>query len=198
MWRHQSTVHNYRICIAVNRGLHGVTPQDSNLRSHSHQELLHRQPSLRPTPHFLLFSFPHYHVTDQRLRAGIAQSVHRLATGVCRSGDRFPVGGEISCTRPDRSWGTSGLLYNGYRVFPGGKAAGAWRWPPTPSRAEVKERVKLYLFSPFGPSWPVLGWTFTLSLTSALDYSSLSFFSLCLYVSPELSMFLHFLCFKIS
>ena len=24
------------------------------------------------------------------------------------------------------------LLYNGYRVFPGGKAAGAWCWPPTP------------------------------------------------------------------
>jgi hypothetical protein len=25
-----------------------------------------------------------------------------------------------------------GLLYNEYRVFPGGKAAGAWCWPPTP------------------------------------------------------------------
>jgi hypothetical protein len=24
------------------------------------------------------------------------------------------------------------LLYNGYRVFPGGKAAGMWCWPPTP------------------------------------------------------------------
>ena len=24
------------------------------------------------------------------------------------------------------------LVHNGYRVFPGGKAAGAWRWPPTP------------------------------------------------------------------
>jgi hypothetical protein len=23
--------------------------------------------------------------------------------------------------------------YNGYRVFPGGKAVGAWCWPPTPS-----------------------------------------------------------------
>ena len=26
-----------------------------------------------------------------------------------------------------------------------------------PSSAEVKERVELYLYSPSGPSWPVLG-----------------------------------------
>jgi hypothetical protein len=26
----------------------------------------------------------------------------------------------------------------------------------TPSSAEVKERVELYLYSPSGPSWPVL------------------------------------------
>ena len=38
-------------------------------------------------------------------------------------------GGEIFRTRPDRPCGPPSLLYNGYRVFPGGKAAGAWRWP---------------------------------------------------------------------
>jgi hypothetical protein len=39
-----------------------------------------------------------------------------------------PGGGEIFRTCPDRPWGSpSLLLYNGYRVFPGGKAAGAWR-----------------------------------------------------------------------
>ena len=43
-------------------------------------------------------------------------------------------------------------------LFPGGKAAGAWRWSPTFS-AEVKERVELHIFSASGNSWPVLGWT---------------------------------------
>ena len=55
-------------------------------------------------------------------------------------------------------WGPPSLKYNGYRVIPGGKAAGVWRWPPTPSSTEVKEWVGLYLYSPTGPSWPVLGW----------------------------------------
>ena len=32
-----------------------------------------------------------------------------------------PGGDEIFRTRPDRSWGPPSLLYNGYRVFPGGK-----------------------------------------------------------------------------
>jgi hypothetical protein len=38
------------------------------------------------------------------------------------------------------------------------KAAGAWRLPPTPSSAEVKEGVELYLYFPTGSSWAVQGW----------------------------------------
>ena len=37
-----------------------------------------------------------------------------------------PGGSEIFRTRPDRPWGPPILLYNGHRVFPGCKAAGAW------------------------------------------------------------------------
>ena len=49
-------------------------------------------------------------------------------------------------------------------LFPGCKTTGAWRWSPTPSSAGVKERVEPYLYSPSGPSLPVLGWTLPLPL----------------------------------
>ena len=74
---------------------------------------------------------------------------------------KYPGGGEIFRTRPDRPWGLPSFLYNGYRVFPGGKAAGAWCWPPTPSQCRGHERVDLCLYSPPGPQWPVIGRTFT-------------------------------------
>jgi len=53
----------------------------------------------------------------------------------------------------------------GIGSFPGAKVAGAWRWPPTPSSAEVEGRVKLYICFPSGPSWPVIGWTLPLWCT---------------------------------
>ena len=65
-------------------------------------------------------------------------------------------GGEIFRTRPDLPWGQPNLLYNGYRVFAGVKRPGCGVDHPSPSSAEVKKRVELYLYSPCGPSWPVL------------------------------------------
>ena len=41
--------------------------------------------------------------------------------------------------------------------FPGVKWPGRGVDHPTPSSAEVKERVELYVYSSSGPSWPVLG-----------------------------------------
>ena len=56
------------------------------------------------------------------------------------------------------------LLYNGYRVpFPTVKRPRRAVNHPPPSSDEVKERVALYLYSPSGPSWPVLGWALPLS-----------------------------------
>ena len=61
-------------------------------------------------------------------------------------------GGDFFRTRSNRPWGPPSLLYNGYRVFPGGKAAGADLDHPSPSNTEVKERIELYLYSLSGPS----------------------------------------------
>ena len=81
----------------------------------------------------------------------LARSFHSLRAG--RWGRDFP----------HPSWPALGLTHPPIQwvpaLFPAGKAAGAWRWPPTPSSAEVKERVELYLYSPSGSSWPLLGWT---------------------------------------
>ena len=41
--------------------------------------------------------------------------------------------------------------------FPGVKQLGHGIDLPPPSRAEVNERVELYIYSPYEPFWPVLG-----------------------------------------
>jgi hypothetical protein len=91
------------------------------------------------------FSCPHHRW------AGIAQSVLRFATGWTVR-ESIPVGGWDFPHPSKPPLGPPSLLHKGYRVFPGGKAAGAWRWPPTPSSAEVKERVQLYIYSLSVPS----------------------------------------------
>jgi len=82
--------------------------------------------------------------------AGIAQSVQRLATGWTVRGSNTGGRCEVFRTCPDRPWGPPIQCVPG--LFPGGKAAVAWRWPPIPSSAKVKERAELYIYSTFGPS----------------------------------------------
>jgi len=86
----------------------------------------------------------------------------------------IPGEGEIFRTRPDRPWGPPSLLYNGHWVFPGGNLARPWRWLPSPppSSAEVKERVELYLCSPFWTSWPDLEWTLPFTFTYIWKYNT--------------------------
>jgi hypothetical protein len=48
--------------------------------------------------------------------------------------------------------------------FPGVKRPGRGVDHPPQSSAEVKEGVELYLYSPCGPSLPVLEWTWPLTL----------------------------------
>jgi len=56
------------------------------------------------------------------------------------------------------SSGTHPASYTmGTGSFPGVNWPGHGVDHPPPSSAEVKEGIELYLYSPSGPSWPVLG-----------------------------------------
>jgi len=69
----------------------------------------------------------------------------------------MPVGASFSAPVQNGSGGPPILLYNGYHVYPGLKRPGHGVDHPPPSSAEVKVRLELHLYSPSGPSWPVLG-----------------------------------------
>jgi hypothetical protein len=66
--------------------------------------------------------------------------------------------GEIFRTRPDGSCGPPILHTIGTGYFQGVKRPGRGLDHPHTSSAEFKERAELYPYSPFGPSWPCLGW----------------------------------------
>ena len=96
--------------------------------------------------------------------------------GLDGPGIEFQWGGEIFLTRPDWPWSLPNLLYNGYGVnFPGLSGRGVVLTTHPRSSAEVKERVEMYLYSPSGPSWPVLWRT--------LLYFTLLYFTLCTHTS---------------
>ena len=91
----------------------------------------------------------------------------------------YPGGGEIFRTCPDWPWGPPSLLYNGYRVSLPGLSNLGVAFTTHPTGVDVKERVELYLYSPYGLSWPVLGWTSiystgrssnTVSISKNIDY----------------------------
>ena len=67
-----------------------------------------------------------------------------------RSGIESRWGRDFSA-RPGWPWGPPSLLYNGYRIFPGGKVRpGRAADHSPPSSAEVFGRVELYLYPPLG------------------------------------------------
>ena len=78
-------------------------------------------------------------------------------------------GGEIFRFCPDRLWGPSSLLHNGYRVsFQGVKRPGRGVGHPPSSSAEVKERVELNLYPPSGPHRACNGITLPLPNSKAI------------------------------
>jgi hypothetical protein len=91
--------------------------------------------------------------------------------------------GEIFRTCPDRPWGPPSLLYNGYWVFPGRRMRPGRDADHSPLLApRSKNRVKLYLYSPYGPSWPVKRVKSTYFLNFIYHFSSL-------HVAPSLTLY---------
>ena len=74
-----------------------------------------------------------------------------------RSGDRIPVGAKFSGPFQKGSGTHPTSCTVGTGSFPGVKSPGRGVDHPPPSRVKVKERIELYIYSPFGLSWPVLG-----------------------------------------
>jgi hypothetical protein len=86
-----------------------------------------------------------------------------------------PGGGEIFRTCPDRPWGPPSLLYDGYRLFSGGKVQllGLAADHSPPSSAEVLEE-ELYLYPPSGLHRACNGVTLFHALEVAILYSVVS------------------------
>jgi hypothetical protein len=86
----------------------------------------------------------------------MAQSVWRLTKGwtALRSN---PGGVEVFRTRPDRPGAHPASYAMGTGSLPGVKWPGCGVDHPPSSSARIKEKVKVYIYSPSGPSWPVTG-----------------------------------------
>jgi hypothetical protein len=65
-----------------------------------------------------------------------SSAVQRPATGLTVRGSNTG-GDKIFRTCPDRPWGPLSLLYNGYRVFPGGKERPGRDADPSPPSSAV-------------------------------------------------------------
>jgi hypothetical protein len=102
--------------------------------------------------------------------AWIAQPVLRLATGWTVRGSN-PDGGMIFSAPVQTGPEAHPAFYTmGTGSFPGLKRPGRFCNRPPSYSAEVKESVELYLYSTFGPLWPITGWTLSL-LSFTYSYS---------------------------
>ena len=90
-----------------------------------------------------------------------------------RSGHRISVKARFPAPVQISPGDSPSLLYNGYRVsFSGVKRPERGADHPPPSSAEVKERKQLYFYSLSGPSWPVLGPTFTTTAAATTPFDT--------------------------
>ena len=133
----------------------------------------------------------------------IAYSVQRLARAT-RSGDRIPVGTTFAALVQTGTGGTTSLLYNGYRVFPGGKERpGLEADPSPPSSAVVMKEQSYTSTSPMGrtastePQCLYKGELYLSCFTQASMYNPITCRRLITLVFPYYS-FISFISFFLS
>jgi hypothetical protein len=102
------------------------------------------------------------------------------------SGDRIPLEARFSATVQTDS-GAHPSSYTVRTTISVVKKARAWRQQPTPSRAEAKERLELYLCFPSVPSWQVKG--LTLPLLPRTKQIIMSSCDLCRHVCTHVTRF---------
>jgi hypothetical protein len=89
-----------------------------------------------------------------------------LSVWAGRSGDWIPVGVRFSAPIQTGPRALPASYTMGTRSFSGVKRPGHGVDHPPPSSAKVKGRIGLYFYTPSGPSWPALGWTFYFDFVS--------------------------------
>jgi len=137
---------------------HILCNQTIHYRTHNSVPLVPILSQLNPVKYPVFYLRRSYYGTpcDVVMRTSVAQSLQRLSYGLDIWGSN-PDRRQVFRPRPDGRWGPPSLPYNGYRVFfPVLKRSERVLDQPTPTSAEVKERVDLYLYCPSGPSRPVL------------------------------------------
>ena len=98
-----------------------------------------------------------------RGRGNLSRYSDSLRAG--RSADRIPVGARFSALVQTGPAAHPTSCTMGTGSFPGVKRTGRGPDHPPTSKRRGHERVELYLYSPSGPSWPVIGRTFTFTYT---------------------------------
>ena len=124
---------------------HGITFQ--TLTSVSHTFAMQSLP----------FRLSYLNITQARYRGPRQLSRYSDLLRAGRSGHRIPVGARFSAPVQTGRGAHPASCKMATGSFPGVKRPGRGVDHPPPTSAEVKERAEIYLYSPSGPSWLVLG-----------------------------------------
>ena len=123
-----------------------------------------------------------------------SQSVYRLATGWTVRGSN-PGGGEIFRTCSDRPWGPPSLLYDGYRVFPGGKERPGRDDYPSPLLVPWSKNSRAILLLPLWAVRPVQSFSACTRVHFTFTFTFVSHKQLNLKINSA-DTFRNFVCVK--